>query len=298
VGARKSIDLGDGLRRQVSYDELRSLLKKNNVDARRAQRILGDNFPDENAADLSADRDAKLLTINGRRWDGYLGVTPPDPSLVPYRVSHEDLLKRISRSRLNPPEDQPRNRVTDFTGWIYEVIHGPPDPALLAAGKVGEREIAKIKRCVPHLDWHSDWQLIDADPLNEKPEAREISLLKVGNDSLYGAPDYVFQNKKNGTIIIVEMKVSNATLHSDGWPNLRAQLWAYGCIDRYVESATNIILIGEIWGRTYNTSSGEKGYRLKQHISWSMSDDKFCKQNEELFESYNNWVCNPKLAPP
>lgn len=305
MGAPKSIDLGDGLRKQVSYEKLKSLLKKElaHPDAARrkvAQNALKDKFPAKFKAEQEAAHVADVRRINEKRWKCYLGAPLRNPPLEPYRIDHGIFLKKISQSQLNPRKHRRQNRVTDFTNWIYEVIHGPSDPAKQAAGKAAEREIAKarIKRGVPLSDCYSDWQLIDKDPLNEKPEAREISLLKVGNDSLYGAPDYAFYNPKEHAIIIVEIKFTftNRPLPSDGWPNLRAQLWAYGCIDSYIKRARNIVLIGEIWGEAYNKESRKEGYSILHTYRWNMSDAEFCKHNEELFASYQNWVCKSGIS--
>lgn len=101
---------------------------------------------------------------------------------------------------------------------------------------------------------------------------------------MYGAPDYVFINKKTETALIVEVKVSSAELPSDGWPNLRAQLWAYGYID-VIQQVKNIILIGEVWVRIDgNTVRRRRTYR------WSLDDPQFCKENEQLFALYQQYA--------
>lgn len=278
MGARKSIDLGDGLCRVVSYEELQSLLAKHRVNTFRSLALLKRYFPTE----LEAEREARLRLFNKQRWDCYVGATAQDASLVPYRFPHSELVKMARRPRLNPRKGSPQNRVSDFTGWIYDVIYGCQlSPELLMEGKSRERHVATIKRRSP-LRSHPDWESIYCDPLDDKPEALEISLLTVNASPLYGAPDYVFRDKATGTIMIVEIKTSDRELPSDGWPNLRAQLWAYGHIDRFFNSTKDIVLIGEIWGRT--------PISLRQTLRWHLSDPNFCEENEELFEIYQNWV--------
>ncbi len=295
----KSIDLGNGLQKETSYTELKALLKDEieNTDSKRrkvALNTLRVKFPAEFEAEREVERLENIQNLNKRRWGQYLDLNSSDPSLVPYWITHEDLLKRISRSNLVPRKNKPKNWVTTFTGWIFEVIHGPSDPAKKAAGKEAERNIEKsrIKKNRPLSSNETDWQLIDKDPLNNKPHALEISQLKVGNESLYGAPDYVFFNHKKSTIVIVEVKFTftERPLPLDGWPNLRAQLWAYGSIDKYLKKARNIILIGEIWGHYYSKDRSKEGYAILHTYRWNMSDVEFCKKNEELFASYRKWA--------
>jgi hypothetical protein len=49
---------------------------------------------------------------------------------------------------------------------------------------------------------------------------------------MFGKPDLVFREKRSGRILIVEIKATEADIYADGWPNLRAQLWAYSKIDQ------------------------------------------------------------------
>ncbi|MGH8728467.1 MAG: hypothetical protein ACREV9_09975 [Burkholderiales bacterium] len=231
---------------------------------------------------MEAERQAQLRLLNERRWDYCVGATVNNSFLVPYRFSHTELLRMARSSLLKQRKRPAQNRVTDFTGWIYDLIYGPQrSPELLTEGKRGEQAVARIKRRLP-LRSHSDWEPIYSDPLDGKPEALEISLLTINGSPLYGAPDYVFRNKTTGTIMIVEIKVSDRELWSDGWPNLRAQLWAYGHIDRFLNSTRDIVLVGEIWGRTQIS--------LRQTLRWHLSDAKFCESNEQLFDIYQNWT--------
>lgn len=293
MGARKSVDLGGGLRKEVSYEELKHLLRSTNPVAE--QKVLKKHFPDEFSADREAAHAAQLARFSGDRWKAYLGETPPNSNLKPYRYSHQDIVKLVRGHHPHRGEARRQNRVTDFTNWIFEAIYRRSDPDSQKAGKEGERDIAVIKRSLRASDY-SNWRLIDRDPLEGTPNYREISLLKIGDESLFGAPDYVFHNQQEDTILIVEIKVSNRPFPSDAWPNLRAQLWAYGNIDHYVNLATKIVLVGEIWRRVFNVATREKNYCLGETYRREMSDAVFCEQNEELFEIYKNYVLRSRAA--
>ncbi len=52
-----------------------------------------------------------------------------------------------------------------------------------------------------------------------------------------GRPDLVFKHKKTGEVLIVEIKVTDAEIPDGGWPNLRAQLWAYSLADAFATAA-------------------------------------------------------------
>jgi hypothetical protein len=139
--------------------------------------------------------------------------------------------------------------------------------------------------------------LLEQDQLDGKPTPRKISLLKVNGESLLGVPDYVYHNAANGQIVIVEVKVSNPTAWpADGWPNLRAQLWAYGQIDAYLNLASDIALVGEVWSEQYDPKTMSWSYVPRIRYRWQMSDSVFCAQNEELFEIYKAWASTAREA--
>lgn len=294
MGVRKLIDLGGGLSRKVSYEELKSLLGKSATDPISTDKALRHAFPDEFAAENEANHAKKWSQLDEKRWKSYLCETPSNPKLEPYRYSHQDVVRRVSKHQLDHTKNHPQNRVTDFTNWIFEAIYGRSDATSKQNGKDGEREVARIKRLLRPSHVHSDWQLIDRDPLQGTPKSREISLLKVGNDSLFGAPDYVFHSRTEDTILIIEVKVSNHAFPSDGWPNLRAQLWAYGNIDDYINRAKKIALIGEIWRKRFDIAVGEQTFYLGATYRREMSDTEFCSQNEEIFEIYQTAVHNAR----
>lgn len=209
---------------------------------------------------------------DGVRWAAYAGTKPLGEDGVPYRYTHEYLNDRASYF---PPKEK-GNRVTDFTGWIYSLYQGRSDPQALNDGKIVERQVAAKLGPVPA---NRDWELIYADPLDGLPTAVKISALQVKGKPLWGAPDLVFRRKNDGAILIVERKASNRDIPADGWPNLRAQLWAYAQIDDWVD-AVPITLIGEIWG-----FDGNRVF-LRKVLRWNSGDPMFCASNAELFEKY------------
>lgn len=75
---------------------------------------------------------------------------------------------------------------------------------------------------------------------------------------------------------MVEIKISEAPIPDGGWPNLRAQLWAYSKIDKWAQSS-DILLVGEIWGST-------EGLRLRRAMRWQPLDLE--EENIQLFELY------------
>jgi len=266
--------------RTVSYKELKGLLR--DAPAQTRQRILKKYFPDE----VAAEHQRELVKLNNTRWDRYHGAPTANDS-KPYRIGHQELLRRASRT-LGGTKCNPSNRhhhtVSDFAGWVYDLYNTSRDRDALTRGKQGELKVHLRKKRIPRLGHGSGWRPLYIDPLDGKPEALEISLLTVHGRSLYGAPDYVFKNDATGTVLIVEVKVSDRELWSNGWPNLRAQLWAYGHIDQFMNDTKNTVLVGEVW-----TDTGAR-VSLHQTLTWHLSDPTFCAQNQQLFEAYQRWA--------
>lgn len=214
---------------------------------------------------------------SAKRWGRYLDDEweEPHPKFL-YRVSHEALVNLAKRS----PPQQTGNTVTAFSGWIFSLYLPRRNPKSLADGRRVERAIARRFAPIPTND---GWELVFQDPLNEEQEAKEISRLRIHGSSVWGVPDLVFREKATGQIVIVERKASNHEIPSDGWPNLRAQLWAYGQCDEW-RNAPAITLVGEIWGFTPDR------ILLRGTLRWKASDDALCRQNIELFNLYGGTV--------
>lgn len=215
--------------------------------------------------------DLKKERINLRRWDLYLGAVSGDISDSPYQWKHDFL---VDKAEWYPPKN-PGNRVTDFTNWIYSLYQSAPSRNSLLQGKLVERKVASL---VPPPSSH-EWDLIYEDPLVDAGHIMTISGLTVNGLPLKGKPDLVFNEKKTGRIMIVERKASNRPIPSDGWPNLRAQLWAYSKIDDWID-APEVLLVGEIWGFDSTRVFPRAGLR------WVRGEPRFEKENAELFELY------------
>lgn len=167
------------------------------------------------------------------------------------------------------------NRVTDFSKWVMSLYLGPPNPSSLAQGKHIERSVARLAK----PSESSGWELIYRDPLDTKPTPLKISRLTFNSEPLWGAPDIVYRNLDTGEILIVERKASDKTIPSNGWPNLKAQLWAYSHIDEF-KDAPSITLIGEIWGMN------ESKLTRRAVLHWTQIDKDFDAENLELFTLY------------
>lgn len=211
-----------------------------------------------------------------RLWCAYQGECTYEKLDGQYRYSHQDLMK-LSSSFGNIRTISGSNgvRVTDFTKWVMSLYLGAPNQSSLDRGKHIERSVARLAK--PSAN--SDWALIYKDPLECAPTPLKISALKFNGNPLWGAPDLVYRNNTTDELIIVERKATDKPIPVNGWPNLKAQLWAYSHIDDF-KNAPLITLIGEIWGMVDG--------RLKRRavLRWSKIDKVFDSENLELLIRY------------
>ena len=228
-------------------------------------------FSEENQ---SFHRKLIVQTPEQLAWQGDRG------SLI-YNNNHANILAMAQRAMAREYKGEHRNSVTDFSGWIFKLDH-ISGAASMSNGKIGERLVQREKRRYGDpYSFDSDWELIFSDDFSEQQEAQKCSLLTINGNPLYGKPDYVLFNKKMETALIVEVKTSEAYLPPDSWPNVRAQLWAYGHLDFVIERATHIVLIAEVWVCVDEHTVGRR-----RTYRWDMSDTQFCKDNKELFDCY------------
>jgi hypothetical protein len=208
-------------------------------------------FPKEQAPEWK-----QTLTTDWR-FKGLFQKTPAHNS-APYRVSHPDL--RFA-AVVKPPTTR-GTAVTDFTGWVFS-LYNSVNPQAMSDGRAVEREL--LYRSVPRLK-DDGWMML-FEGISENGDRRSpkpISALKVNGSPLFGAPDFVFQERKTGRIVVVEVKVTNRYIPSNGWPNLRAQLWAYSHIDEWSD-VPEVLLIGEVWGFDSKTVFRRQVLRWKAH---------------------------------
>lgn len=166
-------------------------------------------------------------------------------------------------------------RVTDFTKWVMSLYLGVPNPSSLVRGKHVERSVARLAK----PSNNPDWELVYRDPLECAPTPLKISNLTLNGEPLWGAPDLVYRNRTTGELVIVERKASDKPIPVNGWPNLRAQLWAYSHIDNF-KSAPTISLIGEVWDMV------EGRLTRRAVLRWAQADKEFDAENMELFSLY------------
>lgn len=211
-----------------------------------------------------------------RLWSSYRGEKPYGDFDREYRhtTQHIKRLAEIIRN-IEAPTISKGVRVTDFTKWIMSLYLGPPNPSSLAQGKQIERSVARLAK----PSEHPEWEVVYRDPLDSAPTPLKISRLTFNGDPLWGAPDVVYRHKSSGELLVVERKASDRPIPVNGWPNLRAQLWAYGHIDDFVD-APMITLIGEVWG-IFNGHLGRRGV-----LRWRQADKEFDAENMELFSLY------------
>lgn len=229
-----------------------------------------------NPQDWTWKRDLQSAAANMLRWKLFLAVGPKSGQL--YRITHQDLMQRAKRS----PPKRPATTVADFSDWIYRLYVPAKDYASLERGHWAEREIAKRRIPIPN---HGRWKLLHNGMGENWSNAFSITSLAIDGIPLRGSPDLVFRERGTKRILIVEVKATDAMAPADGWPNMRAQLWAYAQIDDWI-TAPEVILIGEIWGLAL-------GIRLRKVLRWRKGEQSFERDNGELFNCYRSYFNEP-----
>lgn len=283
MNKRVLLDLGNGETRLSTYEEFKKFVStRPNLERR---RLILKHFPEDVAREKQQDSEK----LKANRWVLYLSPILQDPRLSPFFLTQQDL---VTRARAISPRSVTRrqyHRVTDFTSWFYQLKNLGENESAFRHGHIGERAVQQHKQLIPIQSQASGWHLLHKDSLECAPDSKQISLLEINSQPLRGSPDYVFENPLTNTILIIEIKVTDRELHIDGWPNLRAQLWAYSLIDEYINRSANIILIGEVWSRISNAGNGSQ-IRLRQILKWKAADSELCKNNLELFNIYQNHI--------
>ena len=213
-------------------------------------------------------RDLELVSANMDRWKRFLANEPA--SGQPFHIAHQQLMwdaKHRTPIAVG-------GSVSNFTDWIYRLYIPQKDYASLVRGLRVERDIAIQKIQVPN---HSRWKLIHNGMGDNAKNAFPIAALTINGAPMRGSPDLVFQEKDTRRILIVEIKVTEKDIPSDGWPNMRAQLWAYSQIDKW-KDAPEVILVGELWGFS--------PLRWRKVIRWRRGEKQFEQENTELFDCY------------
>ena len=129
-----------------------------------------------------------------------LFIETKDPRAQEFRARNQ-LLAIAKRRR---PFD-PGNRVTDFSGWVFDCCfpNWRTNRTSLQMGREAEERLLSASRA-RHLlrlpepspqDRH--WELLFRDALNRET-AFKISALTVQGQPLFGVPDIVYRNRKTG----------------------------------------------------------------------------------------------------
>ena len=224
-----------------------------------------------NPGEWSWKRELQSVAHNLNRWK--LLLAEGTPSGLPYRKSHAALMY-LANNRLRSAGG---SNVTDFTDWIFRLYVPEKNYQSLLRGQRLERQIVIKRIPIPN---HSRWKLIYDGMTSSQSAPLVISDLTINGIAMRGKPDLVFREKKKKRIVIVEIKASEADVPSDGWPNMRAQLWAYSKIDDWKDE-DEIILVGEVWGF-------RAGLRLRKVIHWKKGGSDFQRENAELFACYRS----------
>jgi hypothetical protein len=229
--------------------------------------------------DVAWRNELRSLESHRKRWNAFLGDAASMEH--PFRWRHAEVVRRARRS----PPIGVEPIVTGFTDWIFSLYESKRDTQKLALGRQLEREVVARRIPVPE---HSGWKLDYDGTSRSQREPLSIPGLLVNGQALRGKPDLVFrEKKKKSRVVIVEIKVSNAFVPSDGWPNLRAQLWAYSKIDW---DASEIMLVAEVWAM-------ETRLRRRKTLVWNASDGTLDHQCSELFDIYRTRVAELDSAP-
>jgi hypothetical protein len=229
-----------------------------------------------------------------QRWAALLGEVAPVGK--PYRITHEDIKNRLAslaRHRARTPSanesSTQANTVSAFSDWVIRLYVPERSNAALMSGLEGERAVVahrlRVQRAkleVPRWE-QQGWKLVHDGVRGAFEGGFSIPSLEVGGASMTGVPDLVFRERKTGRILIVELKVSEAILPSDGWPNLRAQLWAYSRIEKW-STAPEVLLAGEVW------SPESAGLQRRRTYQWRARDEDLQSESKELFEAYGGRV--------
>jgi len=213
---------------------------------------------------------------------------PPNNNSQIFRKTIDDLL--VASGYTSPSYD---GNVTDFSSWVYSLYQKRLTPAELAQHAkmevdvdkqrmIANREKNRVKRLQDKRSTLSEatpgWKLKYKHFAKDDSFPLKISNLQSRGLDFFGKPDLVFRNRK-GEILIVEIKVTSASVPKNGWPNIGAQLWAYANADIF-KQAPKILLAAEVWG-LQAFSEGKPEY-----ISYDFYDSDFQESNRRLFERY------------
>lgn len=217
-------------------------------------------------------------------WTGYLRGGPVEAGNYSIPTSSLMLFAQSGDARFIPSENI--SAVTHYTRWVrYLYMWLTDNRKAQKMGKLTEQSINRQRRR-KHAPVTGTWELIHngvAVGHDDGVVTYEISSLSIRGRPLLASPDYVLREKGSGKILIVEVKSTQGhVIPPDGWPDMRAQLWAYGQIDAW-KNAPEITLASEIWEGLYDDTT-----RLRQIVSWKNGEQPFEDENRKLFETFRD----------
>lgn len=212
---------------------------------------------------------------------------------LPYRKPAEDILSASGTA----PADHNKSHVSSFSDWVFSKYGATK----LSAAELNQRAEDEIQI---DLAGRRAWKLSHQKELDERREsyvkqvafggweviykhfgpyeedALKISALLLNDGScMYGKPDIVLYQRRTRKYLIVEIKSSAIRFPpNDGWPNLRAQLWAYSKADLF-EKATEVKLGAEVYYHPLIRSHSPAKLTFDNNES-------FNDENSRLFSQY------------
>ena len=218
-------------------------------------------------------------------------TNPPDNYLENFRYTTDDLLKASRETDIKH-----NGNVTDFSGWVYSLYKKQASPSTLARNTAMEtnidraKEIAKFEKETSHdyrmtcAEATPGWKLKYKHFADEDSSPLRITDLQSSGYDFFGKPDLVFKNKK-GEILIVEIKMTQANVPKNGWPNIGAQLWSYAHADVF-KDAPKIHLAAEVYRAHFSWKSRKAPQLSKVCIAYDFYDQTFQENNKKLFDRF------------
>lgn len=227
------------------------------------------------------------------RWQYFFEDEPKKGWLDPW-ISHRAALRMAEMFPESPHVRQATNwRVSDFSGWVHMLYVGSTMKGRLWEGTEGHAQVSASRRLGSskhRVDPPSNkgWTCVHDDLKGTSDQNYSISALTINERPFVGCPDLVFVDSSGTAALILEIKTTDAKLPYGGWPDLRAQLWAYSRIDEWA-NIPNVQLAAEIWDKS--------GTRLRRTYQWSREDDRIQKGGEEMFAAYVEAVARSPRSP-
>jgi hypothetical protein len=226
-----------------------------------------DNPIKGNQRDWKETLSTAIADIN--EWEAILNPRPF--SSDPFRIQDGALIKRASG---HPPLDSGRS-VTAFTSWVHDLYAKQTSTESIDSGRRADRELA-TERLLPKSS--ARWKLIHNGMGGNQDKFYTIPNLSICGHPMTASPDLVFKESHTGRILIIEIKTTELPIPTNGWPDVRAQLWCYAQIPEF-RSAREIILRAAFYGI-------KPSLFRRCAIGWSYGDNSFDSLSERLFFYY------------